>query len=162
MKGINMLTKEEFIRISDIIRPTINNVSAKYDHKKYPSSDYNRFKASFASLRKDNTDISEEFSTDTTTDSIKWILRENPAWTNNGINRNNSTVQKSWAIIEPHRFADEFSIAIIGHRGWDKNLENESEYSLCVSFEVLDAQLNIYEILSQAQIEIENEQEIEI
>lgn len=59
MKGINMLTKEEFIRISDIIRPTINNVSAKYDHKKYPSSDYNRFKASFASLRKDNTDISD-------------------------------------------------------------------------------------------------------
>ena len=45
----------------------------------------------------------------------------------NKINRNNSTVQKSWTIIEPQQFAEEFSIAIVGHSGWDKNLENEIE-----------------------------------
>lgn len=95
-------------------------------------------------------------------DSIKWIIRENPAYTNNGINRNNSTVQKSWAIIEPQKFAEEFSIAIIGHFGWDKNLENETPYALCVSFEVMDAEMNIYELLAQAQVEIEPEQEIEV
>lgn len=95
-------------------------------------------------------------------DSIKWIIRENPAWTSNGINRNNSTVQKSWAIIEPHQFAEEFSVAIIGHSGWDKNLENEIQYALCVSFEVLDVQMNIYNLLAQAQIQIEAEQEIEV
>jgi len=95
-------------------------------------------------------------------DSIKWIIRENPAYANNGINRNNSTVQKSWAIIEPQQFAEEFSIAIVGHFGWDKNLENETPYALCVSFEVMDAELNIYELLAQAQVEIEPEQEIEI
>ena len=95
-------------------------------------------------------------------DSIKWIIRENPAWTSNGINRNNSTVQKSWAIIEPHQFTEEFSVAIIGHSGWDKNLENEIQYALCVSFEVLDVQMNIYNLLAQAQIQIEAEQEIEV
>ena len=95
-------------------------------------------------------------------DSIKWIIRENPAYTNNGINRNNSTVQKSWAIIEPQQFAEEFSIAIVGHFGWDKNLENETQYALCVSFEVMDAEMNIYELLAQAQVEIEPEQEIEV
>ena len=95
-------------------------------------------------------------------DSIKWVIRENPAWTNNGINRNNSTAQKSWAIIEPQQFAEEFSVAVIGHFGWDKNLENKTNYALCVSFEVLDSQMNIYDILAQAQIEIEPEQEVEI
>ena len=95
-------------------------------------------------------------------DSIKWVIRENTAWTNNGINRNNSTVQKSWAIIEPQQFAEEFSVAVIGHFGWAKNLESTTNYALCVSFEVLDSQMNIYDILAQAQIEIEPEQEIEV
>jgi hypothetical protein len=91
---------------------------------------------------------------------IQWIIRENPKWGVKGISRNNSTVQKSWAIIEPQQFAEEFSIAIIGHFGWDKNLESETPYALCVSFEVMDAEMNIYELLAQAQIEIEQEIEI--
>jgi hypothetical protein len=95
-------------------------------------------------------------------DAIKWVLRENPVYSNNGINRNKSTVQKSWTIIEPYQFTEEFSIAVIGHTGWDKNLENKTKYALCVSFEVLDVQLNIYELLAQAQIEIESEQEVEV
>jgi hypothetical protein len=94
--------------------------------------------------------------------AIQWIIRENPNWGVKGITRNNSTVQKSWAIIEPQQFAEEFSIAVVGHSGWDKNLENETPYALCVSFEVMDAQMNIYELMAQAQIEIEPEQEIEV
>ncbi|HDY67151.1 MAG TPA: S8 family peptidase [Candidatus Scalindua sp.] len=104
----------------------------------------------------------EDTSVEDAADSIRWIIRENPRYSNNGINRNNSTVQKSWAIIDPHQFAEEFSIAIVGHYGWDRNIENPVPYALCVSFEALDVELNIYEILSQAQIEIEPEQEIEI
>lgn len=95
-------------------------------------------------------------------DAIRWVIRENPAWGLAGINRNNSTVQKSWAIIEPNQFADEFNLAVVGHAGWDRNLENETNYSLSVSFEALDVQMNIYEILSEAQVEIEEEQEIEV
>ncbi|MEQ8364295.1 MAG: S8 family peptidase [Cyclobacteriaceae bacterium] len=95
-------------------------------------------------------------------DVIKWVLRENPAWSTNGINRNNSTIQKSWTFIEPQQFNDEFGIAVIGHVGWDKSLENGIDYALCVSFEAIDTEINLYEIMAQAQIEIEPEQEIEI
>lgn len=129
----------------------------------WQSSKYNE---SFNSFRNRTLDYLEEDGTpgeiDQGTDAIKWILRENPKWSNNGINRNNSTVQKSWAIIEPQQFAEEFSLAIIGHFGWDKNIENETNYAFCVSFEVLDAEMNIYELLAQAQVEIEPEQELEI
>jgi hypothetical protein len=95
-------------------------------------------------------------------DVIKWVLRENPAWSENGINRNNSTLQKSWTVIEPQQFSDEFSIAIIGHLGWDKNLMNGIDYALCVSFEAIGSEINIYEVMAQAQIEIEPELEIEV
>ena len=108
----------------------------------------------------ENTEIE---GVDETAEVIKWVIRENSAWAANGINRNNSTIQKSWAIIEPRQFAEEFSLAIIGHSGWDKNLENETDYSLCVSFEVLDAELNIYELLAENQVEVEQqEEEIEL
>ncbi|MBE2218287.1 MAG: S8 family peptidase [Ignavibacteria bacterium] len=123
---------------------------------------FNNFRNRTIEYLENNNDTDDTPDIDASTDSIRWVIRENPAWTNNGINRNNSTAQKSWAIIEPHQFADEFSIAIIGHIGWDKNLANETEYSLCVSFEVLDTHLNIYELLSRAQVEIEPEQEIEL
>ncbi|MFZ1424811.1 MAG: S8 family peptidase [Saprospiraceae bacterium] len=132
----------------------------------WQSSKYNERFSSFRSRTIEYLETDEETiesgEIEEGADSIKWIIRENPAYTNNGINRNNSTVQKSWTVLEPQQLAEEFSIAIVGHFGWDKNLENEIPYALCVSFEVLDAQMNIYELLAQAQIEIEPEQEIEI
>ena len=67
-------------------------------------------------------------------------------------------MQKSWVIVEPHQFAEEFSLAVIGHSGWDKNLDNQTPYALCVSFEALDKEMNIYNILGEAQVEIEQEQ----
>ena len=130
----------------------------------WQSSKYNERFNSFRNrtieyLETDEEDI-EAGEIEEGADSIKWVIRENPAWTNNGINRNNSTVQKSWALIEPQQFAEEFSLAVIGHFGWDKNLESKTNYALCVSFEVLDSEMNIYDILAQAQIEIEPEQEV--
>jgi len=99
----------------------------------------------------DSKKSNKEFST------IKWIIRTNPKWSDNGINRNKSTVQKSWTFIEPYQFTEEFSVAVIGHKGWDNNLEHEIPYALCISFEVFDTQLNIYDLLAQAQVEIEPE-----
>jgi hypothetical protein len=132
----------------------------------WQSSKYNESFSSFRNRTLDYLESADQFidsgEIDEGIDVIKWIIRENPKWGTKGLSRNNSTVQKSWAILEPQQFADEFSIAIIGHSGWDKNLENETPYALCVSFEVMDAELSIYELLSQAQIEIESEQEIEV
>ena len=133
----------------------------------WQSSRYNEGFTSFRSRTIEYLETDEEAieagAIEEGADAIKWVIRENPAFNKLvGINRNNSTVQKSWAIIEPQQFAEEFSIAVIGHFGWDKNLENEIPYALCVSFEVLDAQMNIYDILAQAQVEIEPEQEVEV
>ena len=101
----------------------------------WQSSKYNERFSSFRSRTIEYLETDEETieagGIEEVADSIKWIIRENPAYTNNGINRNNSTVQKSWAIIEPQQFAEEFSIAIVGHFGWDKNLESETVCTLC-------------------------------
>ncbi|TPD65738.1 S8 family peptidase [Flavobacterium microcysteis] len=128
----------------------------------WQSSRYNENFGSFRNRTIEYLEGNDGEFIDEGSSAIKWVLRENPVWGNNGINRNNSSVQKSWAILEPQQFADEFSIAVIGHLGWDKSLENETEYAFCVSFELLDAEMNIYELMAQAQIEVQPEQEIDI
>jgi len=132
----------------------------------WQSSKYNETFNSFRNRTIDYLDLDEDTiesgEMEEGLNAIKWCIRENPAWSNNGINRNNSTVQKSWAIIDPHQFAHEFSIAVIGHVGWDKNLENQIPYALCVSFEAIGSEINIYNILAEAQVEIENNLEIEL
>ncbi|MBN8666551.1 MAG: S8 family peptidase [Chitinophagales bacterium] len=133
----------------------------EWQSSKYNES-FNSFRNRTIEYLETDEDVIEAGAIDEGVNSIKWIIRENPAWTNNEINRNNSTAQKSWTLIEPQQFAEEFSIAVIGHFGWDKNLENETNYALCVSFELLDAQMNIYNIMAEAQVEIEPEQEIEL
>lgn len=72
-----------------------------------------------------------------------------------GVSRSNSTLQKDWAVVKSYDLMEDFSIAIRGHKGWDKNQE-EIPYALAVSFEILGANIPIYEI-----IRIENEVEIE-
>ena len=89
--------------------------------------------------------------------AIQWCLRENPAWADNDINRNNSTVQKSWTVIQPHQFAEDFSLAVIGHSGWDKDLEAETDYALTISFEVIGEEIPLYQLIAEAQIETEQE-----
>ena len=73
-----------------------------------------------------------------------------------GINRNNSTVQKDWAIIKSYDLSEDISFAVLGHKGWDKNKE-EIPYALTVSLEILGANIPIYN-----EIKIENEIQIEV
>lgn len=92
-----------------------------------------------------------------TGDLIKWKIRENKDWGDvSEFNRNNSTVQKDWAILKSFNLPEEISFAIRGHKGWDKNKE-EVPFAFAVSIEVLDANIPIYE-----SIRIENEVEITI
>lgn len=132
----------------------------------WKSSKYNENFDSFRTrtlsyLENDGNDAAD-INQDEGQGAIQWVLRENPKWANNDINRNKSTVQKSWAVISPHQFNSEFSLAVIGHAGWDKNMENKTDYALCVSFEVMDAELNIYSLLAEAQVEVAQELEIEL
>ena len=86
-----------------------------------------------------------------------WKLRARNDWGEiEGINRNNSTAQKDWAIIKSFELPKEISFAIRAHKGWDKNLE-DIPYALTVSIEVLNINIPIYEA-----IRIENEIEIPV
>lgn len=71
------------------------------------------------------------------------------------LSRTNSTLQKDWAIIKSYELPKELSIAVKGHKGWDKNNE-KVPYALAITFEILGANIPIYEL-----IKVENEAIIE-
>ncbi|NPD45382.1 S8 family peptidase [Lentimicrobium sp. S6] len=72
------------------------------------------------------------------------------------INRTNSSLQKDWTIVRSYELPEDISIAVRGHKGWDKNM-NEVPYALTVSIEILGSDIPIYEL-----IRLENEIEIEV
>lgn len=85
-----------------------------------------------------------------------WKIKSNIKWGVEGLNRTNSTVQKDWAIIKSHELPSDISFAVRGHKGWDKT-NGEIPYSLVVSIEILDSNLEIYEAIRIAnEIEIES------
>jgi hypothetical protein len=84
-----------------------------------------------------------------------WKIKSNSRGSVDGISRTNSTVQKDWTIIKSYELPNDISLAVRGHKGWDKE-NGEISYSLVVSIEVLNSNLEIYEA-----IRIENEVEIE-
>lgn len=85
-----------------------------------------------------------------------WKIKNSTQGNVSGISRSNSTLQKDWAIIKSHDLPEEFCFAVRGHKGWDKN-EELVPYSLVVTVEVLNSNLEIYEA-----IRIENEAQIEV
>ncbi|OGI73957.1 hypothetical protein A3D42_00635 [Candidatus Nomurabacteria bacterium RIFCSPHIGHO2_02_FULL_41_18] len=99
-------------------------------------------------------------------DTIKWVIRENKDWSKiNGIKRQDSSLQKSWCVIKSHELPKELSLAVIGHTGWETDLSEEVPYSVAVSFEALDSNLNVnvYEMIrveNEIPISVEVEQEI--
>lgn len=87
---------------------------------------------------------------------LPWKLRTRGNWGEvEEIHRNNSTLQKDWAIIKSYELPKELSFAAIAHKGWDSQRE-PVPYALTVSIEILGADIPIYE-----SIKIENEVEIE-
>ena len=83
--------------------------------------------------------------------SIKWMIRENKDWSGIvGVRRQDSTLQKSWCVIKSHDLPEELSIAIIGHKGWEQDLEKRLPYSLAVSFECISADIPVYQMIEVA------------
>lgn len=88
---------------------------------------------------------------------IKWKIRERDDWGDiKEIKRQNSTIQKDWAILKSFQLPKELCFAVRAHKGWDKDKE-EIPYAIVVSIEVLKADVPIYEL-----IRIENEVEIDM
>ncbi len=116
-----------------------------------------------------NTEESQDDKTNegadkTKTESFKWtIASKGKDGELKGIKRQDSTVQKDWCIEKSNQLPEEFLVAVKGHKGWEKDLDKEVPYSIVVSFELLDAELDIdiYNLIRiENQIEIENQQEV--
>lgn len=95
--------------------------------------------------------------------NFNWVIGEQ---SNHGqatdFSRKYSTLQKDWAIVKSNQLTDSFCIAVRGHKGWDANIP--AKYSLAVSFEAINQDIEIYEnIRNLVEIELKNiEQEIEV
>ena len=93
---------------------------------------------------------------------MPWKIRER---TNLGefrnVKRQDNTVQKDWLIMKSYKIPDLIGIAVMGHKGWSPDLEEKLPYTLLVSFEALNSELDIYTPIKVVN-EIEIEQEIQI
>lgn len=78
-----------------------------------------------------------------------------------GVSRSRSATQKDWAEMEAYQLPKEFCIAVVGHKGWSTNGEHSAKYSLCVSFEAINRDVEIYVPFIEAEASIDVEQEIE-
>jgi hypothetical protein len=105
---------------------------------------------------RDHTDRDDE-------SSIPWTVGNRTNTGIDGISRNSGTLQKDWAIIKTHQLTDGFNIAVIGHPGWNKDPRIKAYYSLAVSFEAINRDIEIYDqIRTEVEAVINSEIEVEI
>lgn len=119
---------------------------------------YNQFKTR-VSQYSEGDEIEDE---DDNAQNIPWCIRESIAWgTVKGLRRQDSSLQKDWLVAKSYNLPEEFSIAVIGHKGWEKDITQEIPYSIAVSFEVLNAEIDVYNLI-RIENEIEIEQQVQI
>ena len=101
--------------------------------------------------------ISEDEENDINHENIPWTIQSRSNGGINDVKLNNNTVQKDWTILKSNKLTESFCIGVVGHAGWDKDLKSLMPYSLVVSFEAINKDLEIYN-----DIRIENEVEIKV
>ena len=89
--------------------------------------------------------------------SIRWSIWSNPVWGEvRDLKRQDSATQKDWVILKSNNLPDQLSFAVIGHKGWEKDLNHEIPFSIAVSIEALEGELEVYEkirVTNQIQIQ---------
>lgn len=93
--------------------------------------------------------------------NFNWMIGEA---TNRGVvegySRKNGTLQKDWCTFKSNQLGDAFCIAVRGHRGWGGLFK--AKYSLAVSFEAVNQDIPVYELIrTEIEATIEN-REIEV
>jgi hypothetical protein len=104
-------------------------------------------------LRHINLEKAEEEDTNT----LPWIIKQRRNQGVKEVNLSESTIQKDWCYIESNQLPPDFGLAIVGHKGWEKDRKAEVPYAVVVSFEAVEQDIQIYE-----QIRVENEVEIHV
>lgn len=89
---------------------------------------------------------------------ISWMIDESPNWgIVKGVKRQANANQKDWATVKSYDLPEKLSFAIVGHKGWEKDLEEELPYAFVISFEVLNAEVPLYELMARVNVEVEIE-----
>ena len=95
--------------------------------------------------------------------ALPWTLHEMPHF---GLvrdyKRSSGTAQKDWAVVKSNMLPDHFCIAVRGHQGWSRDPDNAARYAMAVTFEIVGQEINIYDPLRNAVIELQAEVEVEI
>lgn len=73
------------------------------------------------------------------------------------VRRGIGTVQKDWAYIQSNALAENFCIAVRGHKGWSKDPDNTASYTLAVTFDIMGQEIAIYDPLRAAVQELQTE-----
>lgn len=106
-------------------------------------------------------DVSED--TEKSEGLFKWTIGKDK---NQGIiknvSRSSGTIQKDWTIVKSYELREAFSIAVVGHEGWNNDPDSYAPYSLVVSFEAINVDIPIYSAMVEAQVEIELKEQIKI
>ncbi len=109
----------------------------------------------FKSRMLKNIDLDEPEEEDT--NSFPWIIKPRRGGGVKEVNLSESTLQKDWCYIESNQLPAEFGIAVVGHKGWEKDLKAEVPYALVVSIEAAEKDIEIYE-----KIRVKNEIEVQL
>ncbi|MGG6287951.1 hypothetical protein ACQ4M3_40885 [Leptolyngbya sp. AN03gr2] len=78
------------------------------------------------------------------------------------ISRGTGTAQKDRAIVQPDKLREAFCIAVVGHKGWNNDPTALVPYSLAVSFEVMNANVQVYTSFVEAQVPLQEQAQLEI
>jgi len=96
-------------------------------------------------------------------DIFKWTLGKQK---NHGkikdVSRGAGTIQKDWTVVKSFELRESFCIAVVGHQGWNNDPDASVPYSLVVSFEAIQANVQIYQEISLAQVQMEVVDRVEI
>ena len=94
---------------------------------------------------------------------FQWTLgKQNNHGIIRDVSRSAGTIQKDWTVVKSFELTEAFCIAVVGHEGWNNDPEATVPYSLVISFEAIQANIEIYASLVEAQIEIETLAEVQI
>ncbi len=99
------------------------------------------------------TDFEKEHGGDK---NFAWTIgnKEKKSGETDGVNRKNGTVQKDWTVARPFELPEMFGVAVHAHEGWCSDDSEIAKFTLAVSFEALETEVNVYQDIKSA-VEVE-------
>jgi hypothetical protein len=95
--------------------------------------------------------------------SFRWVLNSRTDLGElEGVRRDVGTAQKDWCTVKSNALPENFCIGVRGHRGWSHDPDSVANYSLAVTFEIIGKEIQIYEPLRTAVLELQSEIEAEV